>query len=258
MTGIITIPLVSLWESDSDSSSLSTQLMFGELVEVLKVGEHWIYVRNLTDDCLGWVDLKMVQILSAEEEKRLSNLPVFCISVPFLVCDKPVSQQKMYLPGGSYFPAYNYGRCIIDDEIYQINMSSNLQKPSTLSQEIINYTLQYLNAPYLLGGKSIMGIDCSGLVQVVFAMGGVKLPRDVAHQVEFGHVIDFLFEAQPGDLVFFENTEREIVHVGILLNTHQVIHVSGCVKIDSIDSQGIISSKTGDYTHTLRVIKRIV
>jgi gamma-D-glutamyl-L-lysine dipeptidyl-peptidase len=258
MTGIITLPLVSLWQSDSESSRLSTQLMFGERVEVLEAGEHWIQVRNMTDDCLGWIDSKMVQILSAEEEKRLANSPIFCIPVPLLFCDKPVSHQKMYLPGGSYFPSYNYGRCIIGDEIYQINMSSNQSKPSSLSQEITNNTLQYLNAPYLLGGKSIMGIDCSGVVQVVFAMIGVKLPRDAAQQVEFGRVIDFLFEAQPGDLVFFENHEREIIHVGILLNTHQIIHVSGCVRIDSIDSQGIISSKTGDYTHTLRVIKRII
>ena len=258
MTGIITLPLVSLRVSSSESSELSTQLMFGEYVEIYEVGERWLHVRNLTDNCLGWVDSKMVQILSTEEEKRLSNSPVFCIPVPLLVCDKPVSHQKMYLPGGSYFPSYNYGRCIIDDEIYQINMSSNQPKPSSLSQEITNNTLQYLNAPYLLGGKSIMGIDGSGLVQVVFAMSGIKLPRDAGHQVEVGRVIDFLFEAQPGDLVFFENHEREIIHVGILLNTHQIIHVSGCVRIDSIDSQGIISSKTGDYTHTLRVIKRII
>ena len=101
-------------------------------------------------------------------------------------------------------------------------------------------------------------MDCSGLVQVVFAMSGIQLPRYAAHQVEVGRVIDFLFEAQPGDLVFFENPEREIVHVGILLNTRQIIHVSGCVKIDPIDSQGIVSTKTGDYTHTLRVIKRVV
>jgi hypothetical protein len=258
MTGIITLPLVSLRVSSSESSELSTQLMFGERVEVFEVGERWLHVRNLTDNCVGWVDSKMVQILSPEEEKRLSNSPVFCIPVPFLVCDKPVSRQKMYLPGGSYFPSYNYGRCIIDDEIYQINMSSNQSKPSSLSQEITNNTLQYLNAPYLLGGKSIMGIDCSGLVQVVFAMSGIQLPRDAAHQVEVGRVIDFLFEAQPGDLVFFENPEREIVHVGILLNTHQIIHASGCVKIDPIDSQGVISTKTGDYTHTLRVIKRVI
>jgi gamma-D-glutamyl-L-lysine dipeptidyl-peptidase len=258
MPGIITLPLVSLRVSSSESSELSTQLMFGERVEVFELGERWIHVRNQTDNCIGWVDSKMLHILSVEEEKRLSSSPFFCIPVPFLVCDKPVSHQQMYLPGGSYFPSYNYGRCIIDDEIYQINMSSNQPKPESLSQQITSNVLQYLNAPHLCGGKSVMGIDCSGLVQVVFAMSGINLLRKVMQQVEFGRVIDFLFEAQPGDLVFFENPEREIVHVGILLNTHQIIHTSGCVKIDSIDSQGIISSKTGEYTHTLRVIKRII
>ncbi len=261
MTGIITLPLVSLRVSDIESSELHTQLLFGERVEVIEVaelGERWLYVRNLTDNCEGWVDSKMVQILSSEEAKRLSNSPTFCIPVPFLICDKPVSHQTMYLPGGSYFPSYNYGRCIIDDEIYQINMSSNQHNPESLLQQITSSALQFLNAPYLWGGKSIMGIDCSGLVQVVYAMCGIQLPRDAAHQVEFGRVIDFLFEAQAGDLVFFENLERKIIHVGILLNSHQIIHASGCVRIDSIDSQGIISLKTGEYTHTLRVMKRVI
>lgn len=84
------------------------------------------------------------------------------------------------------------------------------------------------------------------------------MPRDASQQVELGKVIDFLAEAQEGDLAFFENAEGKIIHVGLLLNSHQIIHASGWVKIDTIDSQGIISTQTGEYTHKLRVVKRLL
>ncbi len=130
--------------------------------------------------------------------------------------------------------------------------------PESLNDKVINLVSQYLNAPYLSGGKTIFGMDSSGLVQVIFAMCGIPLPRLASLQVEFGQVIDFLFEVKAGDLAFFENDEGKIIHVGILLNSHQIIHSSGFVKIDIIDSQGIISGHTSEYSHKLRVIKRLI
>jgi len=258
MTGIVILPLVPLRESNSEISEMYTQLLFGELVEVKEINERWIFVRNHTDDYTGWVDRKMIRVLSADEEKELLSAKMYCVTVPFLLCDKTISEEKMFLPGGSLLPALKNGRSEIGNEIYQISIPFNTRLKEILSEQIVNYALQYMNAPYLWGGKSIMGIDCSGLVQVVYAMCNIRLPRDASQQVESGRVIDFLFEAEAGDLAFFENAEGKIVHVGILLNIHQVIHASGWVKIETIDSQGIISSQNGEYTHTLRVIKRVI
>lgn len=258
MTGIITLPLVPLRESESECSEMCSQLLFGERVEILESADRWLFVGNLKDTYKGWADRKMIQILSSEEEQRLAKAPSYCVSVPLLLCDKTISNEKMFLPGGSLLPGYDHGRCTIGNEIYQISIPFNLHLRETTAEKIVNLALQYLNAPYLWGGKSLFGIDCSGLVQVVFAMCNIQLSRNASQQVDSGRVIDFLFEAQAGDLAFFENAEGKIIHVGILLNTHQIIHASGWVKIDSIDSQGIISTQTGEYTHTLRVVKRLI
>ena len=115
-----------------------------------------------------------------------------------------------------------------------------------------------MNAPYLWGGRSPFGIDCSGFTQLSFKLNGYKLPRDAYQQVELGTPLSFVEEAEAGDLAFFDNEEGKIVHVGILLNDHQIIHASGFVKIDRFDHYGIFNSDTKRYSHTLRVIKRIL
>jgi gamma-D-glutamyl-L-lysine dipeptidyl-peptidase len=124
------------------------------------------------------------------------------------------------------------------------------------AENIRQVALQYLDVPYLWGGKSFFGIDCSGFCQQVFRHFGINLPRDAYQQAEKGEVVGFLQEVVCGDLAFFDNEEGRITHVGLMLNTHEIIHASGKVRIDKIDHQGIINSETGVRTHQLRIIKR--
>ena len=125
------------------------------------------------------------------------------------------------------------------------------------SEEYIRQAaMKYLDVPYLWGGKSLCGIDCSGFSQQVYRQFGIKLPRDSYQQAEFGEVVGFLLEAKCGDLAFFDNEEGRITHVGIMLSNDQIIHASGKVRIDKIDNQGIINAETGARTHKLRIIKR--
>lgn len=247
-----------LRESDNERSELYSQLLFGERVEILETRERWLFVLNQNDNYRGWVDRKMVLILSATEEESIDKTPKQIVQVPVLSFINAATTKNVYLPGGSIIRSEKPGECIVGKDTYLFESSQVAAQSDATGPKLIELAQQYLNAPYLWGGKSVMGIDCSGLVQVVFAMCGIQLDRDASEQVDQGETIDFLSEAIAGDLAFFENSFGRIIHVGILLNSQGIIHASGWVKIDSIDSNGIISSQTGEYTHKLRIIKRLI
>jgi gamma-D-glutamyl-L-lysine dipeptidyl-peptidase len=123
---------------------------------------------------------------------------------------------------------------------------------------ILKLARRYLYAPYLWGGRSPFGIDCSGFTQVVFMMAGLKLKRDASQQVGQGEGVDFAEQAQAADLAFFDNDKGNIVHVGIVMNNNHIIHAAGQVRIDRLDHFGIFNETLGKYTHKLRLIKRFL
>jgi hypothetical protein len=116
---------------------------------------------------------------------------------------------------------------------------------------------RFLHAPYLWGGKSILGMDCSGLVQLCFALLGITLPRDASQQVLLGEQVSSPKEALPGDLAFFANPEGKVVHVALVMAEGCIIHASGSVRIDRLDSEGIFNCETNAYTHRLSQLKRL-
>lgn len=257
MIGIISLSLAPLRTHDSEQSEMCSQLLYGERMEILETKERWLYVRNLSDNYEGWIDRKMVHLLDAEDEKKMEQITFKYIQIPISNCEEFTYGRTVLLPGGSNIPYHNGEQFHFGGKTVQMN-HADIVPARTTGERIVHLAEQYLNAPYLWGGKSILGIDCSGLVQVVYSMCGIQLPRDASQQVEAGKEVKSLTEAQVGDLAFFKNAAGKITHVGILLGSCHIIHASGWVKIESIDSQGILSVHTGGYTHSLDRIKRII
>ena len=129
------------------------------------------------------------------------------------------------------------------------------QKPKS---DLVKTAFMYLNAPYLWGGKTPFGIDCSGFTQMVYKLNGYSLLRDASQQATQGEALSFIEESEAGDLAFFDNDEGVITHVGIIMEDNYIIHSSGKVRIDRLDHLGIFNPDTQRHTHKLRVIKKYI
>ena len=240
----------------SDKSEMVSQLLFGELYSILEVQDKWIQIRVAHDQYICWICIKQVHTISEELFLDLeAELPVYCSELVQIVQSK-----EAILPitiGATLFNIKGDELSLGDNKfIYQGTTSDKFA--AVTKSKIIEDAFMYIGAPYLWGGRSPFGIDCSGFTQIVYKMNNVSLPRDASQQVEIGENYSFVEEAEPGDLAFFDNEEGNITHVGILLQDGKIIHASGKVRIDKLDHHGIFNEETGKYTHKLRIIKNII
>lgn len=242
----------------SERSEMVTQLLFGDTCEVLEEAGSFVKIKNSGDGYQGWADSKSLTKIDEDTYNHIINYPVFRTCVPiadiFCMTDKTVYR----LSAGSPIPLYNPEKSNFEvgGKAFQIHPTFVTYLPESNKDNIIATSMLFVNTPYLWGGKNILGIDCSGFVQVVYAMNGIALPRDAGMQALDGTKVNSLEESQSGDLLFFEK-EGRITHVGIYLGNNKIIHASGRVKIENIDQQGIFSKESDKYTHTLSTIKRV-
>lgn len=257
--GICLLSVVPIRSLPSHPSEMTSQLIFGDTFQILESENSWALIEKEDDGYKGWVDEKQIALFDDLAMYQLKALPHFLTSEASTLVLKGTLKEPLYLPAGCTLPFYEDGRCKINKETYQVT-SSNVFVPNKedFESDVQETAKKFLNAPYLWGGRTHSGIDCSGFSQMVFKMLGISLKRDAYLQAEEGKLVDFLTEAKAGDLAFFDNEEGKITHVGIMLNNSQIIHSSGRVKIDRIDNQGIFSTDLQKYTHKLRIIKRYV
>ena len=241
-----------LRESPSHRSEMTSQLLFGERFGITETAGSWFRIITLFDSFSGWVDGS--QALSSEWQSNDKGI----IAGRILKCIKP-DKSIIYLMPGSELHNLDYStgvfRCYGEEWRLNDKPSEDLLAPD---DSPLKSALQFLNMPYLWGGRTPGGIDCSGLVQTAFKIHGISLPRNCNKQSECGEIIDFLEEARPGDLLFFSGDSDNISHVGILFSPGKVLHASGSVRIDTVDHQGIWNDLQGKYTHRLRIIRRVV
>lgn len=254
--GICRVSVAPIRSEPSNKAENVSQLLFGDHVEILEKTEHWWYIITLYDNYEGWVDFRQLHLISGEQFDIGHQVKYLSPAAALNVIIDP-SGNPIYLSPGSNLPDFENGVCLLGDQRYQVSFEPK-EAQFTGFDDLLGTAKFFLNAPYLWGGRTLFGIDCSGFVQNVFKLNGIDLKRDAWQQAEQGTVVDFLQEVQPGDVAFFDNPEGKITHVGIMLNTAEIIHASAKVKIDPIDSQGIFSQELGKYTHKLRIIKLFV
>lgn len=257
-------PVTPVREQPSEAAEQATQLLFGEVCEVVDHLPGWTKIRSTMDGQTGWVSAKMVTPVSEEAKKQWGDETMGVVAVPMAVATDIATGEKRMLTIGTRLPNYANGTFIVLEKQYQIDPSCVYEikgeKVEVKGEEVVRVAKSLLNVPYLWGGKNMMGFDCSGFVQTVYSVFGIQLLRNAREQITQGKVVNSLAESQPGDLVFFDHSDRDpnatkISHVGMLISPTQVIHCSGWVHIDRIDEMGVYLSN-GEMTHHLVQIKR--
>ena len=264
-------------QEPSEGSEQLTQMLFGEVCEVLDRLPRWTKIRSTLDGQEGWVDFKM--LTSANIPYPISHIQAV-VATPIAIATAMETGEELILTLGTRLPNYAHGtfevlgkqylidpNCVsgLEDALRATGRSQDELQDAPLAlqargEEICAIAQTLLNTPYLWGGKNAMGMDCSGFTQVVYATQGITLLRNAREQMTQGEIVASLADAQPGDLAFFDHADRDpnatnISHVGLLLDNKTIIHCSGCVHVDGIDEMGIHLAD-GELTHHLVQVKR--
>lgn len=249
--------MIPVRSQPSETAEMETQILFGEMYVVTEQTDKWCKIRIKNDASEGWINNKLLVPISEETLQRFHAQERSIASRPldFVIVD---GRWQLPLPAGAIL----YGR----GPNYNVEVGQHLYSyysdPVKFNDKVVSVTSladSFLGAPYLWGGKTMLGIDCSGFVQVLFSTIGIQLPRNAAQQAKIGLPVPTINEARQCDLAYFDNEFGKITHVGLLRSENTIIHASaGCVRIDRIDNQGIYNEERGEYTHKLRSISRLI
>ncbi|HRG17600.1 MAG TPA: C40 family peptidase [Flavobacterium lutivivi] len=253
MFAICNLAIIPLRAESSDRSEIVSQILFGEHFEVLEKSNQWFKVRLHYDNYEGWIDSKQCQIISEKNYQDLSNEAIILNAdlVEYVTNPKSI---LLAIPLGASISFLTHNDINKDGFEFEGLKAVGIKPKSS----IVQTAFMYLNAPYLWGGKTPFGIDCSGFTQMVYKLCGYKLLRDASQQATQGDALSFIEESEAGDLAFFDNDEGKIIHVGIIMENNYIIHASGKVRIDRLDHLGIYNAEQNRHTHRLRVIKKII
>ena len=247
--GLALLSNIPLRENPDPQSPMRSQILFGELFEIKEQRKFWVRIKLQDDGEMGWVYRPQIHFLSDEDYQRNSpsKTPLYSGQlVAHVICERNRLTPVLLGSRIDHLPHF------------QKEYEGEHLHPDQDKTALVDLALLYLNAPELAGGKSPFGIDASGFVQMVYKLGGHAIPRQVEEQSKLGEALSFIEESEAGDLAFFDNKEGQIDHIGIILPNNYLIHVHGQVRIDRIDHTGIFNPEQRAYTHSLRVIKKIL
>ena len=247
------LSVVPLRAEASHRSEMVSQVLFGEYMQVLKTFKEWSYIQLEQDGYKGWVESAQLLPVTKNEYEDFKHSAKYVLVDDFVTI--PVKNGNITILKGSNLPFYRDGSFALYN--LKIPVKASLSHGKKDRKSIVKTAMSYMNTPYLWGGKTRLGIDCSGFSQMVYHNNGYEIMRDASLQATQGELVAFLEQALPGDLAFFDNEEGHITHVGIVLEDGKIIHAAhGKVHIDKLDSEGIFNLEEQKYSHHLRMVRR--
>lgn len=254
-TGVCMLAVVPVRIAPQEQSEMLSQLIFGEYYIVVEILEKWIKIRTAFDQFSGWIDRKFFR--EADSEEGIADPLESVLYSKICEIEMPDGSTQL-IPAGCNLPNYQHPnrQFTLGKQKYSVrSLTGELLLPP--GQKIFETASRFMHAPYLWGGKTVFGFDCSGFMQTVHKIHRHSLPRDTSHQVMAGDAVPRLKNSVPGDLAFFCNEEGKVNHVGMVLPGDQIIHCSGWVRIDRLDEKGILNRESGVYTHLFKEVRRV-
>ena len=247
--GICHLSIVPLRLVADHSAEMVSQLLYGEHFKILENRKLWSRIRLAFDGCEGWVKNLQITIIEKKDYDDIEMCKNINYSADLVSFVEAGNNNLIPIVLGSTIS----NTCTLPNSFEGSSISIVREKSNLLKTALL-----YLNTPYLWGGRTPFGLDCSGFTQMVYKMNGHKLFRTASEQAVQGNALSFIEESDPGDLAFFDNNEGTIDHVGIIMENNYIIHAHGEIRVDRLDHTGIFNTKVGNYTHKLRVIKKII
>ena len=242
------LSIVRMRAEPKDTSELVSQVIYGESFKIIEQRTNWSLIKLSFDNYNGWIDNKqLVEISKTVYDLTISEANIYSSDlIEFIQIN---NKGLLTIPFGSTLNSI---------KLFDHSFDGNTTKTVQPKENLVKTSLLFINSPYLWGGRTPFGIDCSGFTQMIYKINGYKIDRDAKDQVKTGASLSFIEESEPGDLAFFDNKEGDIVHVGIIMEDNHIIHAHGQVRIDRLDQTGIYNVDTKKHTHKLRVIKKII
>ena len=240
------VPVRALAEN---ASEMLTQLLFGDHFKIVDSKKNWTKIRIACDKTEGWIGHNQFVEISKDQFKTINSNKSPKYSSDLVAFTN--NNEQVLTP-------ILLGSLVSNSQILSQVFEGDFVNGAGAKSNLISTALNYLNAPFLSGGKTPFGIDDAGLSQMVYRINGYNIPRFAAEQAKEGEVLSFIEESEPGDLAFFDDKEGNIIHVGLIMKDNDIIHAHGKVRVDRLDHTGIFNAEERKYSHQLRVIKKII
>jgi cell wall-associated NlpC family hydrolase len=259
MYGLTNTAVVPMRAAPDERSEMVSQLLWGETFAITDQNDDWHCICNDFDGYRGWVNKHAVHTFCNDEDYQNVVRQPFYVCTQLCCATHSITNERVLIPHGAVLYGYNTASqsFVLNKQIYHLNFPLPTM-PANKQKGVIQAAYAFLNAPYLWGGRTALGIDCSGFTQLIFFINGISIPRDACQQAEIGDAVQCAENNCAAALAFFGNTEAKITHVGIILDSTKIIHASGKVRIDKWDSEGIYNENEQRYTHKLRCIRQII